>query len=859
MKRLFFLVPALILLTGACSTRKPSVLSNNYHALTARYNVLFNGNEALQKGVDELRRKAEEDFYREFPLEGIQFDDKVLAPGQSRSQDIQKAEEKAAKAVQKHSIEYRGVEYNREMDRAFLLLGQGRYYDQRYLAALDAFNYALTNFYDSDLRNELRLWRAKTRLRMGQKSLARRELAAVINAEPKRSDTRALAYAFMSESMRGDTLEEPVGVWLSRAARAARSRRLKIRLAYKAAQVWEKLGRKDSAVAMTDLILKRRDPEYFYLKTLWYRMHLTREDTALQPKYIKRLNSYFKNYYFHRYYPDIHFRLGELYETRGDTALAVKHYGQATASPVKSLQRLAYSKLADIYWDRSDYVNAGAYLDSLLSVTDKNKLEYLLIGQRRRSIDQIVHWEKLIRRSDSLIALSRLDTAEQRRRILAYIRRLQAEEAARARKRMQAARQGEGESAGNFYFYNQKQVATGKEQFRQQWGDRRLEDLWRLTNKYGHFSEEEVKEEPSGEQAKAGEQTAKQELPDKYSPEYYLRQIPRTEAQRDSLRHQILQAHLYLGLNYADDKLKEYGLARAHLQKVLDARPDDEMRSRAWYLLYKIAKREHKEDEAGHYAALLRKNYPESPYTQYILHPESFSDSSSKQFYADFMQAYDLFQSGEWTRARRLTDSLINRYANHPERAKLYLLLARISGKTDGIDAYIQTLKKVEKTFAGSPYAKQAESERKKLEMLKNRYGPEHPEQFPFFLVFRVARGDSLAVRSLDKCLNAIYTETESKPRKIFTDQYDDGTWFVVVHDFLSRTSAEYILEKMREKRCAIPSNFIISRGNYIHLQLTKQINSTGHVRKKREENNRGQRNGIQTTQPAGNQHQGNR
>ncbi len=854
MKRLYFLVLTLAVVAGACSTRKPSVLSNNYHALTARYNVLFNGNEALQKGVDELRRKSEEDFYREFPLEGIEFNDKVLAPGQSRSQDIQKAEEKAAKAVQKHSIEYRGVEYNREMDRAFLLLGEGRYYDQRYLAALDAFNYALTNFYDSDLRNELRLWRAKTRLRMGQKGLARRELATVINAEPKRSDTRALAYAFMSESLRGDTLREPVGVWLSRAARAARSRRLKIRLAYKAAQVWEKLGRKDSAVAMTDLILKRRDPEYFYLKTLWYRMHLTRQDTTLQPKYIKRLNSYFKNYYFHRYYPDIHFRLGEIYETRGDTALAVKHYGAATASPVKSLQRLAYTKLADIYWDRSDYVNAGAYLDSLLSVTDKDKLEYLLISQRRRSIDQIVHWEKLIRRNDSLIALSRLDTAEQRRRIEAYIRRLQAEEAARARKRLQAAQQGEGEAAGNFYFYNQKQVATGKEQFRRQWGNRQLEDLWRLTNKYGHIEEEEAEEEPSNEKENTAQQAQTRGLPDKYSPEYYLRQIPRTEAQRDSLRRQILQAHLYLGLNYADDKLKEYGLARAHLQKVLNGRPDDEMRSRAWYLLYKIAKRQHREDEAERYAALLRKNYPDSPYTQYILHPDSFADSSSKQFYADFMQAYHLFQSGEWTRARKMTGRLITRYANHPELAKLYLLLARILGKTSGIDAYIQTLQKVEKTFAGSPYAKQAAEERKKLETLKNRYGPEHPEQYPFFLVFRIPRGDTLAVKSIEKCLASIYRETQSHPRKIFTDQYDDGTGFVVVHDFLSRTSAEFILQKMREKHCTVPPNFIISRGNYIHLQLTKQINNSGYVRKKREENDQ-QRHGIQTTQPTGTKH----
>ncbi len=853
----YIALPVLLLaLAVACSTKRPTLVSRNYHALTAHYNVLFNGNEALEKGIQQLDRKTEEDFYREFPLEGIEFNDKVFLPGQSRSQDIQKAEEKAAKAVQKHSIYYRGQEYNGRMDEAFLLLGKGRYYDQRYLAALDAFNFALSNFYDTDLRDELYLWRGKTRLRMGQISLARKDLARVINNnQGKKSDTKALATAFLAESGRGDTLTRPVGELLSKAARQARSRYLRQRLAYKAAQVWEQLGEKDSAVAMTDLILKHRQPENFYLQTLWYRMHLTKEDTTLHEKYFKKLNTYLKNYYFHRYYPDIHYRLGELYEVRRDTANAIAHYSQSTRTQARTLKKLAYEHLADIYWDQSDYLAAGQYLDSLLSVMDKDKLDYLLVSQRRRSIDKIVKWESVIRRNDSLLKLAGLDTAEQRRLITEHIRRLQAEQARQAREQQeQTATTGQG----TFYFYNRQQVAAGKEAFRKVWGKRKLEDLWRLTNKYGERTEEE--ETATGEQT---EETATRtdSLPNEFNPEYYLKQIPRTQSQRDSIRRQTKLAHLYLGMHYADDKLKEYELARQHLRFVLDHQPDDEMRSRAWYLLYKIARKQHLDDEARDLAAKLQRNYPDSPYTQYILHPADFKGSSSRAFYDAFQQVYRTFREGRWDMALRLADTTYRRFRNHPEAAKVLMLKARILGKEKGIDAYMNQLKEIEKKYPDTEYAEQAKEMAKKLKLLKINYSEEYPEKFPFFVVFRVPRADSTSFRYLRQCLERVYRETESKPRDMFMDQFDSETSFIVIRNFLSRQSAEFILEKLKENGCSLPEHFIISRRNYIHLQLTKKRTdkSDTHVLEQRKQKDIRQRSRVQTTEPVRSNNQNTR
>jgi hypothetical protein len=49
--------------------------------------------------------------------------------------------ETKAKTIQKHSMNIDGTEKNYQIDEAYLLLGKARYYDQRFIPALDAFNY----------------------------------------------------------------------------------------------------------------------------------------------------------------------------------------------------------------------------------------------------------------------------------------------------------------------------------------------------------------------------------------------------------------------------------------------------------------------------------------------------------------------------------------------------------------------------------------------------------------------------------------------------------------------------------------------------------------------------------------------
>ena len=99
-------------------------------------------------------------------LNGERIDQTTIVPGFGR------AEEKAVKAIQKHSMNIDGFQRNNKIDEAYLLLGKARYYDRRFFPAMEAFNYLLENYADSKTYVEGRIWREKTNIRLRNNELA---------------------------------------------------------------------------------------------------------------------------------------------------------------------------------------------------------------------------------------------------------------------------------------------------------------------------------------------------------------------------------------------------------------------------------------------------------------------------------------------------------------------------------------------------------------------------------------------------------------------------------------------------------------------------------------------------------------
>ena len=58
------------------------------------------------------------------------------------------------------------------MDEAYLLLGKSRYYDQRFIPSLEAFNYILYKYPTSQYINHVKIWKEKINIRLGQSETA---------------------------------------------------------------------------------------------------------------------------------------------------------------------------------------------------------------------------------------------------------------------------------------------------------------------------------------------------------------------------------------------------------------------------------------------------------------------------------------------------------------------------------------------------------------------------------------------------------------------------------------------------------------------------------------------------------------
>ncbi|HLV70741.1 MAG TPA: hypothetical protein VKY34_08530, partial [Xanthomarina sp.] len=156
----------------SCSRKKDTFLSRNYHALAAKDNTLYNGYIALEEGRQELNTTYEDNYWDILPVERMQVSEEVTLPGQNENERFSRAEEKAVKAIQMHSMNVQGKEVNPQMDEAYLLLGKARYFDQRFVPALEAFNYILYKYPASDKINQAKIWREKTNLRLENEEVA---------------------------------------------------------------------------------------------------------------------------------------------------------------------------------------------------------------------------------------------------------------------------------------------------------------------------------------------------------------------------------------------------------------------------------------------------------------------------------------------------------------------------------------------------------------------------------------------------------------------------------------------------------------------------------------------------------------
>lgn len=728
MKTIFFkYVPILFvfLVIAACSTEKAGFLNKGFHATNTKYNVLYNGTTSYDRGMLEVKKKYVDDFSNILTVEPAQQDEKalIITGAAEKSPHFQRAEDKAIKAAQKHSINVAGKEHNPQMDEAYMLLGKARYQDLRFVPAIEAFNYIILKYPDSDLFYDALVWKEKTNLKLEYHGLAIQNLKKIFrdSEEAMKKQTKADAYATLAQGYIHLEHLDSAKIPLQKAIDLTTDVDEKARYTYVLGQLNSQTGQKTDAVKnFQDVIdYNRRISRALVINAhaeKFANQDLQSIDTmAFFRQYVSLLNDR-----ENRPYADIIFhQLGVMHESYGSTDRAVKDYNMSlkTNKNNEYIRVSNYNKLANIYYQKKQFETAGLYYDSTMVYMNPMSREYVQVKRKRNNLVDIVRYEQITRKNDSILNLVAKDEPQRRQEIEKLIERLKVEDA----KAQQAAAQQNTQmpgmapstgAASNFYFYNTNAVQQGKNDFSRKWGNRPLTDNWRWSSVASTSGATVVanEQQAAGTVQNADGSTTEEDVFDpavaRYNVDFYLRQIPTDSLELKNLKIERDNAYYQLGLLYSD-RLEEYEVAAGKLEHLLVIDPEKGLIEPSKYHLYKIYQ---KIDPNKAQAMLndLTSNHPNSRYTQVALNPNTVvsADGSPTD---DYNQIYRLYANGAYYETLQELDAKIPTVIGDGIISKFELLKAMTIGKLRGLENYREALEYVALTYPTTKEGKEAE------------------------------------------------------------------------------------------------------------------------------------------------------
>ncbi len=821
---------------NACSTKKDALLNRNWHALNTKFNVLYNGNIAFEEGRDELNASYQDNYWEVLPIERLAIREEVILESEDKNAKFEIAEEKAAKAIQKHSMEINDRERNPQTDEAFLLLGKTRYFGQRFLPALEAFNYILRKYPDSDKLNEARIWREKVNIRLENEELAIKNYKNLLKYDDLSDQEYADAKAMMGQAYINLKVIDTAIQQLKIAAAYTKKNAEKGRYYYIIGQLYNQLGHKDTAnIAFNKVIeLNRRSPREYMINAHLQKINntkITPENKIELQEYLTDLEENREN----RPYLDIVYRqIANFHLENESDSLAIVYFNKSLRATQnkKQLNALNYESLGEYNFEEKIYRKAGAYYDSTLTNLAENTKKYRAIKKKFDNLEDVIYNEDIVQYADSVITLYKLPKEKQLAYFNNYITKLKEKDSLAAKKEVERQNRGINafaqtkagkQNKGKFYFYNITSLGYGKTEFRTRWGDRTLEDNWRWANK-GKNNLANNNEAIADVKNTTSKEVSEEQ---KYSVDYYLNQIPTDITVIDSLKMERNLANYQLGIIYKE-KFKENLLAASKLEKVLRSNPEERLILPSKYNLYKIY-----EESGSPLMAEMKDNiltnHADSRYAEIILNPYAILEGDSNSPEVIYANLYRQFVNQEYLKVITGAEENINKLTGDQIVPKLEMLKANAIGRVQGFIAYEEALNYVALNYPNNPEGKKAK------QMIAEQLPKLAPNEFlkpnsakkaeNWKLVFEFNSYEDKQMNDLKILLEQSIIDLKYR-NTVSIDVYNIEKNFVVVHGFKSEEFALGYAELIKNNKDYLVAykNFVILSSNYKTIQVHKNI-----------------------------------
>jgi hypothetical protein len=811
----------------SCSRKKDKFLNRTWHSVNTKYNVLYNGTVALEAGKIAVNSAYKENYWEVLPVERLQITDDIDSNTKTKDPSIELAEVKAVKAIQKRGMNIKGKEKNPQIDEAYILLGQARYFDNRFIPALEAFNYILFKYPASSNINLAKIWRAKTNLRLQNEETAIKNLKQLIALEPLSKKDRVEATSTLAQAYITTKSLDSAITQLQLASQLTKNNEQRGRLHFIEGQLYSALGIKDSANIAFDKVidLNRRTPRDYMISAHLEKIKNFDIENGNKLALQDLLEDLETNRENRPFLDKIYHRIAAYHLQNKSDSVAITYFNKSlrTNSEDDYLTALNYQTLGDLSYDYSEYSKAGSYYDStLLSLKDNSK-SYRAIKRKRDNLEDVIYYESISRDNDSILSLVALSDTDKEAYFQTYIESLKLAEEASEKG---AALTGNGfdgstnavaKKGKTFYFYNPTSVAFGKNEFIRIWGERALEANWRWSSKTTQSESETVLETENGVDNSDQE---------RFSVDYYLAQIPTEQTALDSIAKERNFAYYQLGLIYKD-KFKDYKRAQGKLEALLTQNPEDRLVLPTKYNLYKLyALLEFKRLQARAKNDII-ENHPDSRYAEILLNPESALLNTENSPETRYNNLYAQFESGNYQEVIDGCDIQIIRLDGDEIVPKLELLKVTSKARLFGFEAYKEGLNFVALNYPSSIEGKKAaQMYETVIPALENQEFVQDSTQTSFKLIFKFETKETDQSIALEGVLKAAIEGVDYFNYTVSRDRYDTNTIFVVVHGLKSVQGAlgfVEILENKNDLKISKPF-FGISSKNYQTVQIHKNV-----------------------------------
>lgn len=739
-KKLNIIVAALVFLTGiltiaSCSTKKNTWSRRAYHNVTCKYNVYWNGRNALVEGEENLQQNLVNNYNEVLRVYnyGTKQDAQKLNPKMDR------AIKKASIGIQKHSMYFGGEERVKYVRYSYLMMGKAHFFKHDFVSARRVFDYVAKEFADDPISNEGYLWLAKTHIETERFEKAEATLNLLYSK---------LENSYVQQSVRNDLPlvqadfyiaqgnYDAAYAYLERGVELGNEKELITRTMFILGQINQLEGDLDLATFYFQKVVNR-NPDY--IMAFEARMNIAQcydEGTGDSKNITKTLLKMAKDFRNQEFLDQIYFALADVALKDNDVDLAIDYLKKSVSTSVQDNYQKSTSALtlADIYFQRAEYMPAEAYYDTAVSFLPSDYPNYDQIKNKANVLSDIVIHAQTIYLQDSLQRLVSMDTNQLLAIIDGIIEDYQIKQEQMAIEAEEAFEQGTqfvtvGDNrnsqrlGGQWYFYNTQAMGLGRSEFKKKWGDRKLEDNWRISDK--RLIMQTVNEDLNEEGVSAANDTVQggNTMPsDPETREYYLAGLPQSETELQESYDLEIDAYQKLGFLYLEE-LNDTAIA---LQTYLDFQkkyPENKYRIESWYALYKIYNSQGNAEQASYYKSLIVSNYPDSDYARVIIDPDYYIKLSQEKGQSAklYERTYLAYEKEQYSRVITYADRALEQYPNDSTLLPRFLFLRAISvGKVDVADSLYVALKNLIDVYPQSDVVPRAKSV---MTMLQKEYG----------------------------------------------------------------------------------------------------------------------------------------